>query len=324
MKKILLLAVAVIFTAMFVSPSFAVDASFDGQYRVRAITVENAKDFDNAKNADKDSWIDQRFRLGITMKEAPVTGYVQLQIGGSNGPNSSKVWGANSDTDAVNGTNLSVVARQAYLDFPVGPLQLRVGRTYASHGFLAGGMFENIADRYIVTYKASPELVVSFIHAKASEVSTGTSAGQAAANTGVSADGNDNDKNIYNIGFVYKPEGAPFDLAARVYYVRDGLNYLLSTTGASTAGGTWDAYWLTAQANIKLNPINIYLSAAYVDGESNPANTSTGYDIQGYALHADVNATFGPAKIGVVGGIGSGDDNTGDNKLETFFAPGRA
>ncbi|MBI5893403.1 MAG: hypothetical protein HZB79_07115 [Deltaproteobacteria bacterium] len=323
MKKILLLAVAVIFTAMFVGHSFAVEASFDGQYRVRAFAIENAQDFNDNIKADSDSWIDQRFRLNITLKESPVTGYVQLQIGGNNGPSSSKVWGANSDTDAVNGTNLSVVARQAYLDFPIGPVQLRLGRTEERHGFMGGGMFENIADRYIVTYKASPELVVSFIHAKATEVSTGTSAGQTAANAGVSADGNDNDRNIYHLGFTYKPQGAMYDVSARAYYVRDGLNYI-SRTGASTAGGDWDAWWLTAQTTLKFNPVKIYLSAAYVDGESNPANGTTSYDIQAYALHGDINATFGIVTVGLVGGIGSGDDNTTDDQLETFYAPAGA
>ncbi len=304
MKKILMAVFAVLMTAAWVAPAMAVDTTFGAQYRVRTIYTDNV--IDNSDDAvDESSWIDQRFRLGITLKEAPVTGYVQLQLGGS-GANGSKVWG--------DGAQLTVVARQAYLDFPVGPVGIRLGRTYASHGFLAGGMFENIADRYIFTYKISDEITTSFIHAKASEAKTAGSA----------AGANDQDKNIYNLGANFKM-GDMGDAAARVYYVRDGKNYY-SQTGGTVAAGTWDAWWLTAQANLKFDPINVYISGAYLTGESNNMSgaTTVSYDLTGYAVHGDVNVKLGPAKIGVVGGLGSGDDNTSDNELGTFFAPGGA
>lgn len=317
MRFFSVLAIAIVVTVMWVAPSFAIEAAFDGQYRIRAIYLNDVKDFDKSQGGDNDSWIDQRFRLGINIKEAPVSGYVQMQMGG-NGSNFSTVWGQGPDETSPSWSygsgEESFILRQAYLSFPGGPVTFKIGRSYASHGFLAGGMFENIADRYILSMKLNEELNVSLIHAKGRE-------GSYVANSGIDQTAtsvNDNDRNIYNLGVNYKL-GDQGDAAARVYYVRDGKNGY-GATGASAAG-TLDAWWLTAQTNLKINPVNVYLSGAYLTGK---ANNGTELDIKGYALHGDVNTNRGPAKVGVVAGLGSGDKDTTDNKLNTFFPPGLA
>ncbi|MBI5747156.1 MAG: hypothetical protein HZA13_09155, partial [Nitrospirae bacterium] len=310
MKRLSFIAFVMVVLAAWVAPGYSLDTAFDAQYRVRAIFIDNGTNFNDDNAKDRDSWIDQRFRLGIKLTEAPVSGYVQLQLGDEAGVNGSHTWGVSAPT------NTSVIFRQAYLDFPVGPVGIRAGRTYASHGFLAGGMFENIADRYIISYKVSDELWGNFIHAKARESSLATTLA------------NDNDRNIYNLGATWKPKASPFDLGARIYYVRDGGQSFTQTGGSSATGaGTWDAFWLTAQSNIKLNPINIYVSAAFLTGTSTPATVTTAnpeLDLSGFAGHLDVNVTQGPFKAGVVAGLGSGDDKTTDKKLDTFFAPGGA
>src|SRR3989338_8061431 len=126
MKKILIGVFAALVLAAWVVPAMAVDTTFDGQYRVRTIYVDNLFDL-NDDGTDASSWIDQRFRLGIKMTDAPVMGYVQLQMGdhaGGSEPNGSHVWGTGG------GTNSEIQVRQAYLDFPVGPVGIRLGRTY--------------------------------------------------------------------------------------------------------------------------------------------------------------------------------------------------
>ncbi|HLF86215.1 MAG TPA: hypothetical protein VI584_03965 [Nitrospiria bacterium] len=304
-KRLSIIAFVMVVLAAWVAPGYSVDVSWDAQYRVRAIFSDNSQTFNDDATADRDSFIDQRFRLGIKLTEAPVSGYVQLQLGDEAGVNGSHTWGTGA------ATNTSVIFRQAYLDFPVGPVGLRAGRTYASHGFLAGGMFENIADRYIVSYKVSDELWGNFIHAKARESSLSTAA-------------NDNDRNIYNLGFTWKPKAMPYDAGARIYYVRDG-GLAVPASGTGTVTGNLDAFWLTGQGNIKAGPANIYLSAAFLTGTSEPAAAGVpDLDLSGYAAHIDVNVAPGPFKAGIVAGIGSGDDNTTDDKLETFFAPGGA
>ncbi len=305
MKRLSIIAFVMVVLAAWVVPGYSVDVNWDAQYRVRAITTSNGSDFNDDKSADTDGWIDQRFRLGIKLTEAPVSGYVQLQIGGD-GPNDSHTWGT---------TTTSVVFRQAYLTFPLGPVGFTAGRTYASHGFLAGGIFENIRDRYVISYKASDELSGSFIHAKGREGSAPL------ANSGSA----DPDLNIYNLGATWKPKGAPYDLGARIYYVRDGGLAFPATGSGVQPTGTWDAWWLTAQSNIKAGPANIYVSAAFLTGSSEDTVASTpDLDLSGWAAHIDANIAPGPFKVGVVAGIGSGDDNATDDKLETFFAPSGA
>lgn len=309
-KRLSVIAFVMVVLAAWVIPGYSLDTAFDAQYRIRTIRVDNSLNFDDDKTADRDAWIDQRFRLGIKLTEAPVSGYVQLQLGdAATGPNGSLVWG----TDTFPNANASVVIRQAYLDFPAGPVGLRAGRTYASHGFLAGGMFENIADRIIISYKVSDELSGNFIHAKQVE---GSSTGVSAATPD-----NDDDRNNYNLGAAWKPKGVPYDAAARIYYVRHG-GQAFTAAGGATAG-TWDAWWLTAQSNINLNPISLYVSAAFLTGSSEPAG-GTSIDLSGFAAHINASVSPGPFKAGAALGIGSGDDSTSDNSLDTFFAPGGA
>ena len=108
---------------MWAAPSFAVEAAFEGQYRIRAIYLNDVKDFDKSQGGDNDSWIDQRFRLGINLKEAPVSGYVQIQMGG-NGSNFSTVWGQGPDETSPSWSygsgEESFILRQAYITFPAG------------------------------------------------------------------------------------------------------------------------------------------------------------------------------------------------------------
>ncbi len=329
-KRLSFIAFVMVVLAAWVVPGYSLDTAFDAQYRVRSIFTDNSQTFDDDDKTDRDSWIDQRFRLGIKLTEAPVSGYVQLQLGG-NGQNGSRTWGS-SDTKlctnstctatATVGDTTSVIFRQAYLTFPLGPVGFTAGRTYASHGFLGGGMFENIADRFIISYKVSDELWGNFIHAKAREGSDLT--GAAPFTSGA----NDNDKNIYNLGAIWKPKGRPYDAAARIYYVRDGASanpgpFVTGTPTTTSTPGTWDAIWLTGQTNMAFNPINVYLSAALLTGSVEPAGSSS-VDLSGFAFHGDVNVNQGPFKAGVVAGLGSGDDGTSTDKLKTFFAPGAA
>ncbi len=303
-KRLSVVAFVMVVLAAWVAPGYSVDVNWDAQYRVRSIFSDNGATFNDDATADRDSFLDQRFRLGIRLTEAPVSGYVQLELGGD-GLNGSHTWGTASTT---------VIFRQAYLDFPVGPVGLRAGRTYASHGFLAGGMFENIADRAIISYKFSSDLSGSFIYAKQTERSL------LAASTA-----NDVDRNNYNLGVNWKPAGRTYDAAARIYYVRDGgsPNATYNGTTVIPGSGTWDAFWLTGQGNIAAGPANIYLSAAFLTGSSEPV-VGSDIDLSGYAAHIDVNVAPGPFKAGIVAGIGSGDDDTTDDSFDTFFAPGGA
>lgn len=52
---VLLLLVGVLTMCAWDGPSFAVEAAFDGQYRIRAIYLNDVKDFDKSQSGDNDS-----------------------------------------------------------------------------------------------------------------------------------------------------------------------------------------------------------------------------------------------------------------------------
>ncbi|MBI5286446.1 MAG: hypothetical protein HY878_02500 [Deltaproteobacteria bacterium] len=324
MKRLGTLVFVALVMTTWTIPAYAVDTSFNVQYRVRAMAVENANDFNDANNTDQDNWIDQRFRLGITIKEAPVTGFVQMQFGG-NGPNFSQVWGQGvAETGWTFGSGEeSFILRQAYLAFPVGPLTLITGRVYWSDGFLGGSLVELVTDAIAVVYPYSDELTWIFIRAKAIE-------GSYSANTGISmtSGANDNDWDVYKLGFTYKPKGAIYDLAGTVWYSRDGGTAITQSGGRLTTAGSWDALWGAINLNLRPDPFFFNLSGAVLDGKSKPQG-GTELDMKGYALHGQAEVNFAklaglPLKLGLVAGMGTGDDNTSDNDLETFYSPALA
>jgi len=115
MKKILMAVFAVLMLAAWVAPAMA-DTTFYGTYRVRLFTTNNANDYSNdtprktytgtsantqdaASTTDSNSWIDQRFRLGVESKASDnLRGFMQLQIGDSAALNGSHVWGTTATT----------------------------------------------------------------------------------------------------------------------------------------------------------------------------------------------------------------------------------
>lgn len=317
MKKFLIAVFTALALTAWVVPSMALDTVFDGQFRVRAIYINNAAPTAVTNGSpqgtqDASSFIDQRYRLGVKTTEGSISAYVQLQMGGAGDVNNgnlanNKVWGTDPGTGAIQ-------VRQAYIEFPTGPISIKLGRTYVAHGFLGNGLFDNIVDRYAFTYKMDDKTVISFIHAKPRD---GRTTGTAAAGV------NDSDRNVYNFGFTHKM-GDMGDAAARIYYVRDGSTGYTAAGASTGTGGQFNGTWLTAQTNLKFNPINLYVSGAYLTGEALSGVDNKRRDIAAYAAHVDVNSQVGPAKIGLISGYGSGDKNTSDDKLKTFFAPGPA
>jgi len=69
MRKLLILAVAVLATVVFAAPLFAADTTFNGQYRIRAFSNWNFDKVPHDLNSEKGlytGYFDQRFRLTIT------------------------------------------------------------------------------------------------------------------------------------------------------------------------------------------------------------------------------------------------------------------
>ncbi len=115
MRRLLILAVAVILTVAFTAPLFAAETTFNGQYRIRAFSNWN---FDK-KATDPTSerglytgYFDQRFRLTITHKSSDfLKAVVQFDL-------VEDTWGQQRNF-RINNSITGEFVRKAYLEFNV-------------------------------------------------------------------------------------------------------------------------------------------------------------------------------------------------------------
>ena len=349
MKKILMAVFAVLMLAAWVAPAMA-DTTFYGTYRVRLFTTNNANDYSNdtprktytgtsantqdaASTTDSNSWIDQRFRLGVESKASDnLRGFMQLQIGDSAALNGSHVWGTTATT---------VTYRQAYLSFNAGPVRIKAGRQVFGdapdggqsfrvsddggyYGLWDGGLvLVSVIDAFVLTTKAVDPLTINFAYAKLTESSSSAAPDQDTSKS-------DFDSDVYILQASITPSDA-IKGGAYLLYNRDKTT-VTTTTGAAI--GTRTPWWVGAGLDAKLDQINLKAHAAYKGGswENGCQSSGTGegtcgltagradLDYSAYAIDADASINLGQATVGVVVGLGSGDDSSQDTERNDFTA----
>ena len=349
MKKILMAVFAILMTAAWVVPAMAVDTTFYGTYRVRLFGTNNALDYSNdgaktytgvgsatdtAANyvTDNNSWIDQRFRLGVESKASDqLRGFVQLEIGDNN-LNRSDTWGTNGD--AANGVNNQhVTARQAYLSFNAGPVRVKAGRQIFGdapdggqsfrvsddgvyYGLLDGGLIVVAqVDGFVFATKVLDPLVLAAAYVKLSEASSSS----------ITLGASDKDNDLYVLEGVIAPSDA---ITAAAYFLYDRDRTTVDPAAGTGQNSPW---WLGAGVSAKFDRISLKVNAAYKGvkyekgcqpGSCGIAATGAATDLKysAYALDADVSANFGPATVGFAAGMGSGDGSETNTTDKDFTA----
>jgi hypothetical protein len=146
MKKLLILAVAVILTVAFTAPSFAAETTFNGEYKVRGWSNWN---FDKkptdltSERGRYDGYFDQRFRLTITHTRSEfLKAVVQLDL-------VEDTWGQQRNF-RINNSDIGDMVRKAYIEFTlpkigtftVGkqPALLGYGLAFADSGGILDGL----------------------------------------------------------------------------------------------------------------------------------------------------------------------------------------
>ena len=367
MKKILMAVFAILMTAAWVAPAMA-DTTFYGTYRVRLFSTNNASDYNSsgdtktysgvgsnvtttaaANPTDNNSWVDQRFRLGVESKASDnLRGFVQLEIGDTNGPNRSHVWGsgaAGNDWGTANNENNRVNVRQAYLSFSAGPVRVKAGRQVFGdapdggqsfrvaddgvyYGLIDGGLIlVSQIDAFILTTKAVDPMTLYFGYAKLTEASYSATTSTSVPST--TTDSSDRDNTLY----ILQATAAPSDtLKAGAYFLYDRDRTTIvqpSATKSTNSTGQNSPWWLGAGVEAKLNPINLKVHGAYKGGKQDKgcqpgscgiAATGSAADrkYSAYAIDGDVSMNLGQATVGVAAGLGSGDKSTQDEKSQNF------
>ncbi len=316
MKRFIVFLFAVTLVAAWVAPSLAADVTFSGTYRVRAFATNNGSDF-NDDAADENTWIDQRFRLGINAAASDdLRGFIQLQMGA---PDDS----ANSCAACVNGSHafggpgdFGINVRQAYLDFNLGSVNVKAGKQWfalpsdSQHLVYVDADANNSSDVIVASTQAGPgNVAVGFI--KFTEGDAGTAAYDA----------------DYNMYFADGSFPVNDNVKLGVFWLFVDNNSGTATTNAGDATAiTLDEeqiHYIGVSGSGDFGMVSVNGEGVYMTGDANVApGGGTDQDIKGYALSAEAKVKANDQiTVGLIGGIGSGDDNATDNDRETFMSP---
>ena len=278
MRRIILFLFAVFVIAAWTLPSYAAEVSFDGQYRIRLFSFENDDDFQDDVGVTN-SYIDQRFRTGITVRSSDdFGGYIQTQA-----LNNTK-WG----TVGVNSTHVFDVV-QAYLDFNVQNVNAKIGRRWTTIPADPFGivLVARVDSAMFSTDVGPAKVYAAFL--KLDENDAGTS-------------DVDEDQNTYLIGGQFSPaENTEF--GAFWLFDRDG-------EGSSDTKRSW----IGANAGVMAGPVDLAVEGVVLTGEIQGGN-----DISAFALVGEASmAPNDQVGVGLIIAYGSGDDNSSDTDNEAF------
>lgn len=163
MKKLLLVAVALVFTFGLIADVAVADerVSLKGQMRVRAWAKDNLDDFDDDNAADEDQYIDQRMRVQTTIKAAEgVKAVIRTDF-------SEGTWGLGWASHRYKaGTNAQFQVDRAYMDITKGIVNLKAGQHYMGLGALQ--VVDNNATGVTLTINPKP-VSVKFMYTKEDE-----------------------------------------------------------------------------------------------------------------------------------------------------------
>ena len=346
MKKILIAVFAVLALAAWVVPAMAVDTTFYGTYRVRLFNTNNASDYSDEQKlktytgvgsattdgtgltTDSNSWIDQRFRLGVDSKASDkLRGFVQLEMGDTTGQNRSHAF--DGAIAAANSTDQRIYVRQAYISFNAGPVRVKAGRSVFGdtldggqsfrvsddnqyYGIMDGGLIivSQVDGFFLTTQKNLDPLNLIFGYVKLNEGN---------ANSGARTISSSKDDTLYIIQAAHTPSDT----------MKVGAYFLYESDTDETTGGARKPWWFGASLDAKFDPITLKIHAAKLGGKHDEgcapgscgiASTGGAADLKfsAYAIDADVSSMVGPAKVGFAAGIGSGDKSTEDTKSQGF------
>jgi len=315
MKKLSVVALAVVAVMLFAIPAMAVDVDLTGQYRARGYFMDNMSlnDKCDAPNA----YYDQRFRLQTVFKV-----HENLSVTTRWDAFDNVVWGT---TDIFAGSDDSMQWDRAYLTAKFPWFVLDVGRMGAG---VWGTMFADYAynvERIKVTSKVD-NVVFGGIIQKLAEGDGGPPSpfGPAGLLAAVGEGGvdecidcgegpSDQDRDVYFLFFVYKGEG--WDGGLLYGYDRNRSN----------ANVAIDEHGFLPYIKGKFGPVRVEAEAWWQFGNAD-VKYGEDYDIDSWAYYAQVGGDAGPVSIDVGYAHTDGQDklkDAGDDRTAFVRAGGR-
>jgi hypothetical protein len=309
MKKFLAIVISTLFVLGLACSAFAIHAeipsetqavvakgetqiTLGGSIRVRGEARNNTSDF-NDDIVDHRSAYDQRVRLSLDATVSDnVQGFVQLEAGDGDTAD-TWTWGdANGATGTYpkgNAKRGEVGVLQAWLLYTNDIANLKVGHMPLALGNLLFFDHRKFGDDAILIYKDIENIHLAALTIKFEE------------NGPVISD----DANAYVGLAVLKGEG--FNAGADITWVNDNSGFLAPDEAL-------DLFNVGLRADATFGTVSVKGDVEFQTG-----NASDTADFAGYAVFAGLDVDLGTAKVALEGGVGSGDDTTTADDIETFI-----
>ncbi|MCX5828779.1 MAG: hypothetical protein NTV58_12390 [Deltaproteobacteria bacterium] len=353
MKKFWVILLSLGLLMAFAMPAAAVDVKFSGSYYAQGWYVDNPSGLDRSETPGAASWLNnnkrsanafysQQFRLTtefqvveglklVTRFDALEKRWGDQSWAGAVGETQSRVNGQNGTAAAGTKIQENLEFERAYLDFnvPFGKFQvgymqfLMWGTDFLNTPLSAGGI------RYYFTQ--GPWMAVAAVEKRAEYL--GIAGGKDGASRTVSAnggsgnigEGNDADKDVYDLGFTYKLGAGEAGLLYQ--YVRSSQFKTQFTNGYLTqisglfpyAKLTFGNFFIEGEAaygfgNTRSYENNGQLTNSKVADAQNP---KTGQDVGIISMNLFLHAKYNlkPAYVGAQFVYMSGDDNQNSDKM---------
>ncbi|MDI6744562.1 MAG: alginate export family protein [Thermodesulfovibrionales bacterium] len=316
MKKYLALALGVLFTLGFAASAFAIHAeipaetqaivakgttqiTLGGELRFRGAIKANTADFNDAASSTSDtSTYDGRVRLRIQADVSKNTmGVIHLETGSNTGD--TYTWGDSTAMEAQgvyaegNGKRGTMAVLEAWVQhkFNIGvPAGIKVGHMPLA---LGNGLFFNHAkfgdDAIVLFFDPTKELHIGLLDIKLNEGVTGSP----------------DDTDAYVALFSYKSKS--FNMSGDITHLID-QDY-------NSKGLAMTNYGL--RADTKVGPVGLKADVELQKGTSKP-DTGADTNFKGYAYLLGANYKAGDFTLDLEYAVGSGDNNSSDNKVGTF------
>jgi len=358
MKKFWVILLSLGLLMAFAMPAAAVDVKFSGHYYAQGWYVDNPSMLDKSAPSTEPSWANnsrrsnnafysQQFRLTtefqvveglklVTRIDALEKRWGDQSWAGSTGETMSRMQTASGTSGTVTaGSKIqeNIEFERAYLDFnvPFGKFQvgymqfLMWGTDFLNTPLTAGGI------RYYFTQ--GPWMAVAAIEKRAeylglsggAQGATGTTASPQTfgGGSGFIGQGGDADKDVYDLGFIYKWGAGEAGLLGQ--YVRSSQyktqytnGYLTQVTGLFPyAKATFGNFFIEGEAVYGFGNMRSYENNGMTTNASKAFGTNASQDVSvsamGLFLHGKYD--FKPAYVGLQFVYLSGDDQSNSDKM---------
>ena len=308
MKKITMIAVAILAICLISVPAIALDVDFSGSLRLQGLYHQHE---DLRETSSSNAWFDQRFRLKTTFKVSD-----NLTVVTRMDALDGKKWGKNIDKDNNWDANVSLDAAYMIVKTPIGGfLAGRFPTTWDDNGF--GDSQGNRERIYYVLPIGNFQ--AALVYEKWQEFDSVENP-ITGSDTGLTQSDTDDDKYLYSVS--YKTSTLKYALGGGLYRVKtfvdlgggDDSWYQLNTLGAYMAnGGT-----LNPTYGIPDNPA--ILGAVVPGAVANAEANGKPVEANAWLFSPSIIGDIGPVHLDIEGvyGIGSGSYDYLNAKLTGY------